>query len=105
MLKSKRIKSLGLLAVSVLALVGCDNDEVKYPTNYKDPIFGDKVNGLDQYDQNVVGNDFKHYYQSASSSSEIYQKAVNQVLLDVSKIAHGYTKDAPGTDVAAISKD
>lgn len=105
MLKSKRIKSLGLLAVSVLALVGCDNDEVKYPTNYKDPIFGDKVNGLDQYDQNVVGNDFKHYYQSASSSSEIYQKAVNQVLLDVSKIAHGYTKDAAGTDVAAISKD
>ena len=105
MLKSKKIKSLGLLAVSVLALVGCDNDEVKYPTNYKDPIFGNSVNGLDEYDQNVVGNDFKHYYQSASSSSEIYQKAVNQVLLDVSKIAHGYTKDAVGTDVTAISKD
>ena len=48
MLKSKRIKSLGRLAVSVLALVGCDNDDVKYPTNYQAPIVGDQVNGVDQ---------------------------------------------------------
>ncbi len=105
MLKSKKLKSLGLLAVSLITLCGCDNDEVKYPLDYKDPIFGDKTSGLDNYDKTVYGNDFKHYYAGASSSSEIYQKAVNQILLDVSKIAHNYTSSDAGTDVTTIAKD
>ncbi len=98
MLKSKKIKSLCLLAVSVLALVGCDSDEVKYPTDYADQIF----TNIDQKD--AYENDFRHYYQSVSSSSDIYQKAVNQILLDVAEVAHDYT-NGTGTNVYSIKKD
>ncbi len=98
MLKSKKIKSLGLLAVSVLALVGCDSDEVKYPTDYADQIF----TNIDQKD--AYENDFRHYYQSVSSSSDIYQKAVNQILLDVAEVAHDYN-NGTGTNVYSIKKD
>lgn len=98
MLKSKKIKSLGLLAVSVLALVGCDSDEVKYPTDYDKAIF-DNIEKNDAYE-----NDFRHYYQSVSSSSDIYQKAVNQILLDVSEVGHEYA-NGTGKNVYSIKKD
>lgn len=101
MSKSKKLKSLGLLAVSIFALVGCDDDEIKLPTNYKDTLF-EEVSNIEN--NNVVENDWKHYYNSVTSSSTIYEKAMNEILLKIASIAHEYSNGS-GKDVSTIVKD
>ena len=100
MLKNKKFKSLGLLAVSLLALVGCNDDEIKYPLNYEDPIFDVESTSKTP----VVGNDYEHYYKSVSTSSDIYQKTLNQILIDISKVAHNYGGEGQH-DVTSILHD
>ena len=97
MLKSKKIKSLVLLTFATVALVGCD-DEVRLPTNYEDPIF------TVSEDQSVYGNDWEKYYNSVSSSSEIYSKLADKLLLKIADVAHNYS-DGNGSKVYAVTPD
>ena len=105
MLKSKKIKNLALLALASFALVGCD-DEVKLPTNYEDPIY-DVSNIVDNGNKvPVIGNDYEHYYNAVTSSNDVYAKAANQILLDISKVAHGYGDSAVSNhDVTSVVAD
>lgn len=105
MLKSKKIKNLALLALVSFALVGCD-DEVKLPTNYEDPIYN-VSNIVDNGNKvPVVGNDYEHYYNAVTSSNDVYAKAANQILLDISKVAHGYGDSSVANhDVTSVVAD
>lgn len=102
MLKNKRIKIIALLSLSALALVGCSKDEKKLPTDFEDNLFDmSAVNNPD-----VDGNDKEHYYSAVSSESEIHQKALDEILVNISKVAHGYKDDSvKNHDVSEIVKE
>lgn len=99
MLKSKKVKKLSLLLVSCFALVGCD-DEIKLPVNYDDPLY----TKAEDTKTTVVNNKWENYYNSVASSNEIYEKTVNQILLQIASKAHNYS-NGQGENVYEILND
>lgn len=100
MLKSKKMK-IAVIALSAIALVGCDDENIKLPVNYDDPIYD-----LGTIEDPTFGNKFEDYYDSVSTASDIQQKAANQILLDISKVAHGYgDSSVTNHDVSSVVAD
>lgn len=100
MLKSKKIK-LAVIALSTIALVGCDNENTKLPVDYDDPIYN-----LGEIKDPTFGNKNEDYYGSVSTPSDIQQKAANQILIDISKVAHGYGDEiVTNHDVSSVVAD
>ena len=105
---SRNKKSLGLILLSCIALVGCTNEHKTYPVDYDMPRYnldGAKGQNHDDLVSGVVGNQKLEYYDNVASTSTIYEKTLNQILLAESKVAHDYTADKKGTDVTAIKND
>ncbi len=105
---SKSKKSFALLLLSCLALAGCSSEHKTYPVDYDDarydlsPANGEKHDDLVS---NVVGNKKIEYYENVASTSTIYEKTLNEILLQVSKVAHDYTAEHVGSDVTKIKND
>ena len=101
--KTKR--ALPALA-TLLLLSSCStsSDPVKYPSDYKDKIFD---NSVINSDPNIIGNDWKHYYDDViPSKSSIYTNLLTQMLVDVSTVAHNNDgTEGSGSDVTRIMKD
>ena len=99
MLKGKKIKLLPVLALMTMTLASCSTDYKRYPLDYEDALFGNE-----NFDS-VYGNNREDYYDGVLTSDEVYSHAVDQILLDISKVAHGYTEGKAGTDVTKIIDD
>lgn len=105
---SKSKKRFGLLLLSCIALVGCTSEHKTYPKDYDEPVYnldGAKGQGHDDLVSGVVGNNKREYYDNVASTSTIYEKTLNQILLSISKTAHNYTATSKGTDVTTIRND
>lgn len=97
-------KSISLLAFGLL-LTSCGSSTiVKYPDDYNNKVFDNS--NLDGKEGNPIdGNDWKHYYDNViSNKSDLYSKALNQILLDISKYAHN-NDGTSGSDVTHITND
>ena len=93
MLKNKRKYSIALLACT--ALVGCD-DEVKLPLDYEEAVF--------TVDSTVVGNTKEKYYDAVTSSSDVYKRVVDDILLRIAEIAHD-NSGKNGSNVYTLTPD
>ena len=102
----KKTKSVLPVLATLLLLSSCStsSDPVKYPSDYKDKIFD---NSVINSDPNIIGNDWKHYYDDViPSKSSIYTNLLTQMLVDVSTVAHNNDgTEGSGSDVTRIMKD
>ncbi len=97
--KKKKIASIAVLACAI-CLTACD-DNVLLPTDYEETLF----EGVPS-DATVWGNEKEHYYYDVLSTSTVYEEVLNQILLDISEIAHGYeSRENKGTPVYSILDD
>lgn len=85
--KTKKLSTISLTLISLLALVGCDKDKVRLPKNYEEKIFDISKLNLNE-DEQPVGYDYKQYYEALGSASDMYSKMLNKILLAVAKKAH-----------------
>ncbi len=99
--KSKKV--LGL-ALSLVTLASCSTTYIRYPLDYKETLYPN-IDNIDHSGNPVVENDKEQYYQEVLSGDTVYQKLVNQILLEISKIAHNNTTGKNGTDTSTIIKD
>lgn len=99
MLKGKRIGILSIVAFSFLSLAACSTDYDRYPADFEDPLFSNSA-----FDS-VYGNEKKDYYDSVMTSDEVYQHTVNEILLDIADVAHGYTGENTGSPVYSVIDD
>ena len=99
MLKGNKIKLLPVVALAALTLSSCSTDYQRYPLDYQDKLFDN-----DSFD-GVYGNQREDYYDGVMTSDEVYAEVVDQILLDIASVAHGYEEGKPGTSVTSIIDD
>lgn len=92
--KTKRLTTI-LSIVSLFALASCDDDHIRYPNDYEDPLYN--IEGV----SDIYGNTKEQYYENLATD-EINSKVLDKVLVKISKMAHDYTKDHKGTDVSDL---
>ena len=78
MLTNKKKLSATLAALSLFALVGCDTDEMKYPSNYTEKV----VDTITDNNKTVptAQDTLKQYYQSLTNDDAVYEKTVKKTL-------------------------
>ena len=107
MLTNKKKLTASLAAISLLVLAGCSDDEMRYPTNYKDTIVSTITN--DKGEEVPTAQDtFKKYFQSLTNDDAVYEKAVKKVLTTLSDNVHGMldtTASIPGKATYAAVND
>lgn len=91
-MSTKKKISTALVALSMIALVACDTDEMKYPDNYNDKIIENNLHDEAKTAQDTL----KQYYQSLTNDDAVYQKTVNKILTILSDNVHGIQKDMTG---------
>ena len=88
MLTNKKKLTASLAAISLLVLAGCSEDEMRYPSNYKDTIVSTIKN--DNNEEVPTAQDtFKKYFQSLTNDDAVYEKAVKKVLTTLADNVHG----------------
>ena len=86
--KSKKL-SATLAFLSLFVLASCDTEEVKLPTDYKEPIFS----VTQDKDGNTLAEDKKRdYYDGVTTSDAVYERTVKDILLKLSEKAHDGNK-------------
>lgn len=96
MSKNNRKKFISLFSVlSLFVLASCDDDHIRYPKDYEDKLFDVK--------DDVYSNDKENYYGSLSTS-DINSKTLDNILVDISKVAHNYKGYQDGEDVSKAIK-
>lgn len=95
---SNKKKLTAFLALSMLSLASCA-DEIKYPSDYNDTLYPNIT------DSSVVENNWLQYYKTVLSSDNLYKDTLNQILKEISTIAHNNTTGKNGTDVTTILND
>jgi hypothetical protein len=81
---SNKKKLTAFLALSMLSLASCA-DEIKYPSDYNDTLYPNIT------DSSVVENNWLQYYKTVLSSDNLYKDTLNQILKEISTIAHNNT--------------
>lgn len=100
MLHNKKKFSTLLAIISLFTLVGCDDDEMRYPNNYDETIFNGNVSKKPE----TAMDTFKQYYQSLTNDDAIYEKAINKVLTLLSDNVHDM-KDGDGSATYHVIND
>lgn len=90
MLTKKKKIGAALAALSMIALVACDDDEIKYPSNYNDKVITDSLKDKDGTDAKTAQDTLKQYYQSLTNDDAVYEKTVKKVLTILSDNMHDF---------------
>ncbi len=105
MLKGKRKNKLGIIAcgLALFTLASC-SDEIKLPDDYETVLF---PNIPTLADDNTVVQDTRedYYYNLISSYDDIYEETLNQILIEISHIAHDNKGGTDGSDVVNLIND
>ncbi len=105
MLNKKRKFASVLAALSLFALVGCDTDEIKYPSNYTNKIYEGDFN-KDAQDPKTAQDTLKQYYQSLTNDDAIYEKTVKKLLTILSDNVHNFdSATQTGTSTYSVLND
>ncbi len=105
MLNKKRKFASVLAALSLFALVGCDTDEIKYPSNYTDKIYNNDFD-KDAQDPKTAQDTLKQYYQSLTNDDAIYEKTVKKLLTILSDNVHNFDSSSQtGTSTYSVLND
>ncbi len=94
MLTKKKKIGAALAALSMIALVACDDDEIKYPSNYNDKILNDSLTDKEPTDGKTAQDTLKQYYQSLTNDDAVYEKTLNKVLTILSDNVHEFDASA-----------
>ena len=70
-------------------LSSCSKEFIKYPSDYNDPLFADIQKFAEDNNLNWVENNKEQYYKNATSTSSIYSKVVDEILVKVAEIGGG----------------
>lgn len=96
MLRNKKKWTTALAALSLITLVACDTDEIKYPTDYSDKLPTDAFYQLPENQAAKTAQDtLKQYYQSLTNDDAIYEKTVSKIFDILADHVHDI--DEPGS--------
>lgn len=101
MLRNKKKLTTALAALSLLALVACDTDEIKYPEDYTHKL---PISDFYQLPENQVAktaqDTLKQYYQSLTNNDAIYEKTLSKIFEILADHVHNI--DTEGTDGSEV---
>lgn len=101
MLRNKKKLTTALAALSLLTLVACDTDEIKYPSNYNEKLPTEDFYKLpDNQVAKTAQDTLKQYYQSLTNDDAIYEKTLSKIFEILADHVHDI--DANGTDGSEV---
>lgn len=109
MLANKKKISTALAALSLIALVACDTDEIKYPSNYTEKMIDKDITDNNNSKVPTAQDTLKQYYQSLTNDDTVYEKTANKVLTILADNVHGITSTSKdykgGNPCYAVTND